>query len=252
MDHFQNQQKIKMFDYVTKNSPRDSAYNWDNYTEEDYLNEVSKVGDNVFSMSTPLLELQTVRRLAKKVKNGKILEIGSYIGKAALVMGDVLRQNNNKMYCVDPKLPPAFYKNIFAFGLQDHVQAVSLNSNHALYMFEMCGVEFDMIFIDGDHTYRWVRHDIVNGLKVLKPNGILCGHDYFNFDGDVEEQLLKFDESIRDRMRGDIDRNGGSIKNLHYAVDNVLGKENIVLENSIWIRKNSEEEIIFQDLERDF
>ena len=39
-------------------------------------------------------------------------------------------------------------------------------------------MQFDMIFIDGDHVFASVVEDIKLWLPRLKPGGILCGHDY--------------------------------------------------------------------------
>jgi len=38
----------------------------------------------------------------------------------------------------------------------------------------------DLIFIDGDHRYCGVTADIPAALLLLKPGGVLCGHDYTN------------------------------------------------------------------------
>lgn len=40
------------------------------------------------------------------------------------------------------------------------------------------GLTVDMIFIDGYHTYEGVRDDILSWSPMLRPGGILCGHDY--------------------------------------------------------------------------
>jgi hypothetical protein len=37
---------------------------------------------------------------------------------------------------------------------------------------------FDMIYIDGDHSYQGCKKDLEAAYKVLKPNGWLMGHDY--------------------------------------------------------------------------
>ena len=37
---------------------------------------------------------------------------------------------------------------------------------------------FDLIFIDGAHTYDYVRSDTRNALRVLRPGGTLVWHDY--------------------------------------------------------------------------
>ena len=42
--------------------------------------------------------------------------------------------------------------------------------------------EYDFAFIDGDHDYEQIRRDILNYWQIIKPNGILFGH---NIDDDV-------------------------------------------------------------------
>jgi hypothetical protein len=48
----------------------------------------------------------------------------------------------------------------------------------------------DALFIDANHTYPFVKSDIVNYKPMLRPNGIITGHDLDpNFPG--VEQALK-------------------------------------------------------------
>lgn len=37
---------------------------------------------------------------------------------------------------------------------------------------------FDFAFIDGNHEYKYVKEDITEWTKKVKPGGIVCGHDY--------------------------------------------------------------------------
>ncbi len=39
--------------------------------------------------------------------------------------------------------------------------------------------ELDMVFIDGDHSYEGARADIGAWTPIIKPGGILAGHDYY-------------------------------------------------------------------------
>ena len=44
--------------------------------------------------------------------------------------------------------------------------------------FEKCEKKFyDVIFIDADHTYKSVKEDILNSLKFIQEDGIICGDD---------------------------------------------------------------------------
>jgi hypothetical protein len=60
----------------------------------------------------------------------------------------------------------------------------------------------DFVYLDGDHTYKSIKRDIKLALKILKPNGILAGHDYSNdFEGvvkAVDDMFGKPDKTYRD------------------------------------------------------
>lgn len=38
----------------------------------------------------------------------------------------------------------------------------------------------DMVFIDGNHSFRWVTEDIHEWSKKVRPGGMIAGHDYWN------------------------------------------------------------------------
>jgi hypothetical protein len=46
---------------------------------------------------------------------------------------------------------------------------------------------FDLIYIDGDHTYNGVKTDLLLSYNKVKKDGFICGHDYINsrFEGVV-------------------------------------------------------------------
>lgn len=52
---------------------------------------------------------------------------------------------------------------------------------------------FDIIFIDGDHTYEQVVKDIANSKKHLSANGVIIMHDVYVFD---EKQTVYNDDSV--------------------------------------------------------
>lgn len=74
---------------------------------------------------------------------------------------------------------------------QDLREVLSRNKNLKFYQqnfidFYKSNVEkFDLIYIDGSHTYEDIKTDIFNCLKFLKPGGFLCGHDYNSSCEDV-------------------------------------------------------------------
>jgi predicted O-methyltransferase YrrM len=42
---------------------------------------------------------------------------------------------------------------------------------------------FDMIFLDGDHTYEVVKEDLKASLKLLNPGGVIVFHDAISWSG---------------------------------------------------------------------
>lgn len=60
---------------------------------------------------------------------------------------------------------------------------------------------FDMIYVDANHHYESVKHDIEISLPKLKKNGIICGHDYLinsdTLNGGVDKAVK---EIFKDEM----------------------------------------------------
>ena len=44
---------------------------------------------------------------------------------------------------------------------------------------QLCG-KFDLIFIDGDHSYKGVKQDFETYGKLIAPNGLIAFHDIYN------------------------------------------------------------------------
>ena len=66
---------------------------------------------------------------------------------------------------------------------------------------------YDLIYIDGSHEYIDIKEDIINFKKLLKGNGIICGHDY-----------------------------NSSCPGVIKAVNEIFGKENIkIYSDSSWV-----------------
>ena len=52
---------------------------------------------------------------------------------------------------------------------------------------------FDLVFIDGNHHYKYVKKDTENALRFLKPGGIIAWHDY----GMIEDVSKVVDETAK-------------------------------------------------------
>lgn len=139
--------------------------------------------------------------------NAKILEIGSFNGSSAMVMGHAIKGRGIKIFCIDPwhdylsqedfvdiarerisdgnRIMQEFVKNTSFLG----TQLKMLRGFSADFATMLAGQEFDLIFIDGAHDYDSVRADIMLGLSALRPGGLLTGHDYHNFGHGVRQAV---------------------------------------------------------------
>lgn len=72
------------------------------------------------------------------------------------------------------------------FGNRDNVHIIR---EHASKAVDKIPDDMDIIFIDGNHEYSYVKQDIENYLPKVRPGGILCGHDYGLYKSGVKKAV---------------------------------------------------------------
>jgi predicted O-methyltransferase YrrM len=145
------------------------------------------------------------------IKATRILEIGSYKGRSTRAIYD---NTNGIVEIVDP-FKGNYYSNDFKellFTADDNLYRAFLENvkdtniivNRMPFRDYQSPFKFDFIFIDGDHHYVEVKHDIEKAIKLLAHGGIISGHDYNdNSWPDVKR--------IVDRMFGSLIASKGTI-----------------------------------------
>jgi beta-1,4-mannosyl-glycoprotein beta-1,4-N-acetylglucosaminyltransferase len=142
-------------------------------------------------------ELQWLGEQAKTHR--LICEIGSWHGRSSRALADNLMPDG-QLYCCDTWNGTSGEPEFHATAAQregDHahqwwwcnlhneivagkVIPLRMHSVNAAEVLASQGVQFDMIFIDADHSYEGVKADILAWTPLLKDGGLLCGHDYYN------------------------------------------------------------------------
>lgn len=121
----------------------------------------------------------------------KIVEIGSWKGNSAAILAKSVANYHGSVFAVDNWLGEGssiqhqhaktvdvysiFKNNMIALGLWDVVHPLVMDSQTASDIFAD-GI-LDLVFIDGDHRYEFIKKDISSWLPKLRDGGILCGHD---------------------------------------------------------------------------
>lgn len=132
-------------------------------------------------------------------EGGLAIEVGTWTGGSAVIIGEVCRQKKARLICID-----AFSADMHSVGQGSHADAFRsvLTNCLGLPIDYMAGdsVDFvnylkpemaDFMFIDGDHHYPKVAKDIVGYYSVLKKGGCYFMHDYLN-PCDVKEVVDLF------------------------------------------------------------
>jgi predicted O-methyltransferase YrrM len=135
--------------------------------------------------------------IRENLKDGDTaVEVGAWLGRStAFFMSELARQNKNvRFYCVDLWGGPQddnymnsvvdanngsilhiFEKNMKDCGFEDKYSKVVGDSAKSAEKFADKSIDF--CFIDGNHTYDFVKKDIQAWIPKVKTGGIIAGHD---------------------------------------------------------------------------
>lgn len=141
-----------------------------------------------------MIHIKTRRELLNLIsKKCKFLELGVFRGEFAKEIIQVV--NPSELYLVD------IWVGEMGSGDKDGANYVKINDMQSVYLglhhqvknkptIHLVRCEsvpflqsyeenyFDAIYVDADHSEAAVYNDMVNSLRVIKPGGMLMGHDY--------------------------------------------------------------------------
>ena len=136
----------------------------------------------------------------------RVLEIGTWKGLSTSVIARVVKELGGHVYCIDTWAgnvgvggahKQVLVKDVFAvfrtnmklLGLWEVVRPIYMDSAVAPEILR--DQFFDVIFIDADHRYEFVKGDVTRLLPKLKPGGIICGDDCEVFYRDVPAEFIE-------------------------------------------------------------
>ncbi len=120
---------------------------------------------------------------------GRILEIGSFLGKSSYWLAKGAKERNGeKVICVDTfkgsiehqetlkgqSTYAVFEQNLRKAGVFDWVVPIKKSSEEAFASFRQ---RISLLFIDGSHEYEDVKADLLNWEQYLVKEGIVILHD---------------------------------------------------------------------------
>ena len=133
----------------------------------------------------------------KNKQNINLLEIGFAFGTSALIFMNQLKDYKyTKTYDIVDMNQSTQWNNIGIKNLKLFIDKYNININYNLYEKDSTIIlpklknQYDIIFVDGGHTYDIVKLDLYNSDKLLKINGIIILDDVLHYG--VKKALTEF------------------------------------------------------------
>lgn len=184
-----------------------------------------------------------------------VVEVGSWTGMSTSILAKTVVDYHGSVFAVDHwrgnegvsasydfakvyDVYSIFKRNMISLGIWDIVHPLVMDSQTASQIFAN-GI-LDLVFIDADHRYEYIKKDISSWLPKLRNGGILCGHDcegyYSEYSGEVKRII---NEHLGDDYVSGI--HPGVVKALH---EYFQGKYSIMPNSVVWyyIKKNTDSE----------
>lgn len=105
------------------------------------------------------------------------VEIGTYCGRSASVLGQVAMHRESHLTCVD-----TFGMNYSAAFVLPNLQELGIECTVMMMRSERAAKIFcksiDLLLIDSNHSEKWIRQDCTLWLPKLREGGWVLFHDY--------------------------------------------------------------------------
>ena len=160
----------------------------------------SQFESQFYTASASFADSYSLALMSQKFAKKTIIEVGTSYGESALTLA-----LNSPVDCTvhtldiqkdNPTIGIKWRNHELSDKIRQHWKGLA----EIEHLFAPRSV--DMIFIDGDHSYRGVVTDTTVALRLIRPGGLICWHDYsFRFRDSVvkaiDEVRAKTDIEIR-------------------------------------------------------
>ena len=129
-------------------------------------------------------EKLTLHQIARSLPQKCVcLEIGSFLGASAAIIGCAIMRRNGVLHCVDtwqnqamdePERDtwPEFQRNVKSFG-----KMIIPHRGFSAIIANSLDLQLDFLFIDGDHRPEAVEQDLTSWMPKLRKNAVVALHD---------------------------------------------------------------------------
>jgi len=139
-------------------------------------------------------DLALLKTLCRKFPSCSYFEIGTWRGESAANVAQVAAE------CFTLNLSPQqmkergfsnAYTDVYAFYSKNKAKITHLHGDSLTFDFSGLNKKFDVIFIDGNHTYEYIRQDTQNVFAHLRHDkSIVVWHDYGRTPEKIRHEVL--------------------------------------------------------------
>lgn len=140
-------------------------------------------------------DIMLLKGLARQIKNCNYFEIGTWRGESVVNVSETAKEcytlNLSKKEILDLNMPEE-YAELHGFFSKNKENIQHLYGNSLTYNFKKLNKKFDLIFIDGNHKYDFVKNDTKKIIAHLThKNTIIVWHDYAYNPEKIRSEVLK-------------------------------------------------------------
>ena len=196
--------------YINNNIIYNIIYEWGTY----YKNKFYKLHSQINIYEGIFISEIIQSYIKSSMKNINVLEIGCAYGTSAIFILNMLNRYNKKTnyHVIDPN-QDIQWNNVGLYNIarvkKKHINIRWLKGNSDIVMKYLTKfrMKYDIIFIDGGHSYNTVMTDCFYADKLLKKNGIVIHddvlhnqvqsviYDYYENNPDYSKVLLEYSKS---------------------------------------------------------
>lgn len=139
-------------------------------------------------------DLALLKTLCQRIPTCSYFEIGTWRGESAANVGQVASEcytlNLSPQQMKDRGYSKA-YSDVYAFYSGNNNKITHLHGDSLEFNFAELNKKFDVIFIDGNHTYEYIRQDTQNVFThLIHDESIVVWHDYGRTPEKIRHEVL--------------------------------------------------------------
>lgn len=170
----------------TKEAYRANQFKRHSIKKIDLLDLVDQIDEEIISYTyldgtSRTMDIAFLKAICRQYPSCNYLEIGSWRGESILNVASVVDRCTSVSLSKEDMIKIGLNSkdaDALNYLSKDLPNVTHIEANSQTYDFSQLNGKFDVIFIDGDHSYKGVKSDSINALKLLKDeDSVIVWHD---------------------------------------------------------------------------